>query len=430
MKQYLTIFTCAILLFSNVAQARDYVIALSPMQSREALHQQSAATLQFLLQQVKPGETALLVDGLHLRTIAQFAVKNNKVYDHPKAKLQLNKEAIAALRRFAEQPVDIAQHGIAGVMQVPQLLQFLGANYGAFTDTDIILLASPIYVDARDPNWGMINNQYPGDGHFNAAPQDSPFSLQGRGNLLTNTRIHWAYPDDSWISSEGYRINVTRTWAVLAEGYGAQFSTFTGDQSTLWRRAAEGAKAAPSGHQLQNTKKIETIQLVDKVQNAQHVSIYERELSNVPPSNQVLHQAQNVEIGISWNCERCDLDLHVRPHHGAEVLYFNHRETNEGYYHKDFRHSPKTDNGFETVTLTSAVDLRDVLIAINWFGGKSSEGVKGEIRLAISDQTYALPFTFPGKSGSGGFGKHKTIETNQPANDNWLIIKPQKIVGL
>lgn len=430
MKQKIFAFVCAMLLFGNIAHAKDYVIALSPMQSSETLQWQTTAVMQFLIENVKPGETALLVDGLHLKTIAQFSVKNNKVYDNPKAKIQLNRQAIAALRHFSTQPVALAEHGIAGVMQVPQLLEFLGRNYGAFENTDIILIASPIYVDARNPDWGMVNNQYPGDGHFNAAPQASPFSLRGREKLLNNTRIHWAYPDDSWISSDPYRINVTRVWSLLADGYGSQLSTFSGDLTTLWRRAAMGAIAAPHGYQRQDSDKVETIQLIDMSQNTLRTSIYERELSDTPPSKQMLRQAQNVEIGISWSCEECDLDLHVRPHHGAEVLFFGHRRTNEGHYHKDFTRSPKTDGGYETVTLTSAVDLRDMLIAINWYGGKSSNGVNGEIRLAIADQTYGLSFEFSGQAGNRGSGKDKTINSRHSANANWLVINPKDILGL
>lgn len=431
MKRKIMMLACVALLYSSAVNARNYVIALSPMQSREVLHQQSAAALKFLLHQVKPGESALVVDGLHLKTIAQFSVKNNKAYNHPKAKAQLNKNAIAAIRRFSEQPVQIAKHGVAAVMQVPQLLQFLGNNYGPFKETtDIIILASPIYVDPRNPDWGMINNQYPGDGHFSAAPQRSPFSLYGRQDLLKNTRIHWAYPDQSWISSEFYRISVTRVWHLLADGYGSELSTFTGDQSTLWRRAAKGAKAAPHGYKLEAVEKIETFQMVEEKQDAQRVSIYERELSDVPPSKHVQRQAQNVEIGISWDCERCDLDLYVRPHHGADVLYFKNRQTDLGYYHKDFRHAPKTDGGYETVTLTSTVDLRDVLIAINWFNGQSENGVTGEIRLAIGDQTYGLNFTFPGKAGNKGIGWDKTITSHRSANGNWLVIDPKDILGV
>ena len=380
---------------------------------------------------MKPGENALVVDGLNLQTIAYFRVKNNKAYDNPKAKLKLNQKAVANLRQFAENPVKIAEHGVAGVMQVPQLLQFLGNNYGPFrTPTDIILLASPLYVDVRDPNWGMTDNQYPGDGHFNAPPQTTPFSLYGRGELLKNTRIHWGYPDRRWISSEHYRISVTRVWHILAAGYGSKLATFTNDQSVVWNRALAGASPEPHEYKLDSVEKVETIQVVDDRQETPRQSIYERALTDTPPTQQEMRQAHNVEIGISWNCEACDLDLYVRPHHGAQVLFFDHRVTNEGYYHKDFRHSPKTQNGFETVTLTSAVDLRDLLIAVNWYGGRSSEGVTGEIRLAISDKTYGLPFAFTGRAGNGGMGRKDTLRTNKPANKNWLIINPKTIVGL
>ncbi len=430
-KYLIMLGVCLALLLSDAVYARHYVIALSPMQGREALQNQSAATLRFLMQRLQPGESALVVDGLHLKTVAHFTVKDKAVYNNPKAKMQLNKKAIAALRQFSERPVNMAEHGVAGMMQVPQLLQFLGNNYGPFRETtDIIILGSPLYVDIRNPDWGMTKNRYYADGHFNAPPQSSPFSLQGRDGLLNNTRIHWAYLDDSWISRNSYRERVTRMWTLLMEGYGSQLATFTGDFSTVWRRAATGAEAPPHGYKLNSTAKLETIQLFEQAEDTRRVSIYDRQLTDVPPTKQVLRQAQNVEIGISWNCEHCDLDLYVRPHRGAEVLYFGHRQTPLGYYHKDFTHSPQTDGGYETVTFTATVDLQDVLIAVNWYDGESSEGVQGEIRLAISDQTYGLPFVLTGTSGSGTKGKDKTLADGKPANANWLIINPKDIVGL
>lgn len=432
MKQkYLVILcACSALLTGSVAYAKDYIIALSPMQNAEALQQQTNAVIRFLVKNVEPGEQALIIDGLHLKVIATFRVQDKKIYNNPKAKIQLNRRAIAALKAFASRPVTIAEHQQAAVMQVPQLLKFLGRNYGKFTDTDIIIIGSPLYVDARDPGWSMTDNRYPGDGNFNAAAHASPFSLQGTGELLTNTRVHWAYPDNAWISSDEYRVMVTRVWHLLVEGYGSELSTFTGDLTTLWRRAAQGAKALPHGYKRQDTEKLENIRLIDRPKHEKQLSIYERELSHTPPAKQVIRQAQNVEIGISWNCEACDLDLYVRPHHGAEVLFYSHSQTKLGFYHKDFIRSPKTDGGFETVTLTSTVDLRNVLIAVNWFGGKSPKAVTGEIRLAIDNQTYGMPFSFSGGAGNGSRGKERTLETSKPANTNWLIISPYKIIGL
>jgi hypothetical protein len=217
----------------------------------------------------------------------------------------------------------------------------------------------------------------------------------------------------------------------MAEGYGSKLSTFTGDLTTLWRRAATGALPAPHGFQREYPEKIETIQLINLKQDSDRISIYERELTKTPPSKQALRQAQNVEIGISWSCEGCDIDLYVRPHHGADILSFSNRRTKEGHYHKDFTKSPKTEGGYETVTLTSTVDLHDTLIAINWYSGQSASGVKGEIRLAIGDKTYGLPFEFSGKAGNRGAGKEKTVETRRPVNANWLVIDPTKgILGV
>ncbi|MCK5518872.1 MAG: hypothetical protein KAI61_05605, partial [Alphaproteobacteria bacterium] len=99
-------------------------------------------------------------------------------------------------------------------------------------------------------------------------------------------------------------------------------------------------------------------------------------------------------------------------------------------YHKDYTQSPKTVNGYETVTFTSTVDLPDTLIAINWFGGNVPDGVHGEIRLAIGGKTYGLPFQINAHNGNSAVGRDATMESGKPANDNWLVIAPEQILGL
>ena len=115
----------------------------------------------------------------------------------------------------------------------------------------------------------------------------------------------------------------------------------------------------------------------------------------------------------------------------AEVRYFGQTLTDEGVFYKDFVNSPQTRGGFETVVFKAPVDLTQTLIAINWYGGKATaQTVKGEIRLAIGDKTYALPFKLNGQKGNAGTGRDMTLRTGSPANQNWLVIDPKKIMKL
>tara|TARA_B100001989_G_C24545947_1_gene470781 strand:+ start:1245 stop:2543 length:1299 start_codon:yes stop_codon:yes gene_type:complete len=414
--------------WSGHAQAKDYIIALSPMQPESALKQQSTHILDFLINKTQRGDKVLMLDALSFETIGVFRVKDSNFYDHPRTKVKTNQAFLLDFKAFYENPIPVKDGAVAGVIKTPQLLETIGRHYGAFEDTDIILIGSPIYADLRNDNWSMTDQKYADDGHFNAPPEVSPFSLQGRKALLKNTRIHWAMPDMKWAAIDQYRYHVTRQWTIYIEGHGSSLASFSNDFATVFDRAANGTKAVPHDYVRKDTDKVETVQIFDQPEDKK--SIYERELSTIPPARDILRQARNVEIGISWESEPIDLDLYIRPHHGAKVLYYSNRMEDFGYYHKDFTRSPKADGGFETVTLTSAVDLHDLFIGINHFNGASNTDIRGEIRLAIGDQTYGMPFHFKAGNGNTGMGRDKTLNDKAPANTKWIVIDPQKILGL
>lgn len=426
MKRYFFLMAlCMSLILTQAAYARDYIVVLSPVHFDYELKAQNKDVLRFLVSQVKPGEKATIIDGWHLKTIAEFAVKDDPKYNHPKIKIRSNPHVLRALNAFADSGLRNRLH--AGV-QIPQLYQYLGQNFAPFTDTTIIMLASPLYQDKHNPDWGIMNNMYPGDGHLNAPRNASQFSVDGLGNLLKGSVIHWGHPY-VWQSDDMYALKVTRFQHLLAEGHGSKIATFTGDMASLWRRVAENAAPVLHGFTRDTTEKLETIEIVDPPQSEERTSIYERELEAGKPSLAQLRQARDVQIGISWSAKDVDLDLHVQPHASAKTLYFGHRVSDEGFYHKDFTQSPETENGYETVTMNVPLDVEDVLIAINHYSGRA-ETVSGEIRLAIGDKTYGMPFQIRSTRGNKGLAQKQTIQSRKPANDNWLVIDPTKIMGL
>lgn len=413
---------------SGQAQAKNFYIGLSPVLSHEAAARQTKEVLQFLTRNVQAGEQAVLFDAWDVRTIGTFSVPESAAYSSEKAKLQFNRALVGRLMDMSRADSPMLSSAVTGAVKLPQFLEFLGQNYAPLEDADILVLGSPIYVDLQSPQMSMTGGKFAGDGHFSAPPADTPFSVVGKENLLKGARVHVYIPDQGWAVNDSYAYMVKRMWTLFIEGQGGVLSSFTDDPQTFWQRAGSSATALPHTFKREETSKLETLVIEQKESSIK--PIYERDLTTLPPSPETLRMAENVEIGISWTCQSCDIDLYVRPYNRAQVLYFGQTQSNEGLYHKDFIRSPVSQGGFETVSFTVPVDLRDTLVAINWFRGAAPEGVSGEVRLAIGDKTYGLPFQIKAADGNAALGRDETLQSGQPANDRWLVINPKTILGL
>lgn len=430
MKKLLTFGALSLLCLgaSPQAEAKNLIIGMSPVLSAEDGQRQMIQVLRYLSENLEVEEQANIFDAENRRFIGSFSKPANKNYASPKALLQYNRHVAANLKSMyrADHP-DLAS-GIKASVKIPQFLTFLAQNYAPLTDTDIVILGSPIYMDLQTPLWDMRGGKFAGDGHFSAQADKSVFSTVGKETFLQGARIHILYPNKDWEISDIYRHYITRMWTLYIEAQGGELSSFTDDVSTFWMRVRNSAGALPHTFKREYTDKLETFEMAPE--QRKRTSIHERELSTTPPSKSAMNIADEVEIGISWTCDVCDLDIYVRPNHVADVLYFGNTKTAEGLYHKDFVNSPQAVKGYETVTFKHAVDLRDTFIAINWYGGHSHSGVSGEIRLAIGDKTYGLPFHIKGENGNAASERDSVLNTGKAANDNWVVIQPKKILGL
>jgi hypothetical protein len=409
-------------------QAKEYVIVLSPIQSAEGLERDSKATLGFALSATKQGDHMLLLDGANVKIIGTFTVPDKPAYNNPKAKAQVNRAAIAALKQFSQHPTIVPEHAAPGAINLPHVLAFLGQNYGTFTDADIMLLADPRFADITHAEVSMKNKSWPNDGYLNAPASESIFSLQGRMDMLKGARIHWGYPDKSWIANGSYAYHVKRLWTLYAQGYGASLSTFTDDMPALWQRAASGATATAHDYKLEDTKTLAMIAIEEKPQVS--LPIYERKVEEKAPAQDAIRKARNVEIALRSDCATCQLDLYVKPNKNAGILYHGNRKTTEGTYSKVYTQSPTSSKGHDIITLTGVTDLRDTLIGVNWASGKHEGGATGEIRIAIDGVTYASPYSMP-KDNQGGHaeGFQKIMDGGEPCI-HWSVLKPAVLLGV
>jgi hypothetical protein len=424
-KKLPVLIAATMLLFSGAAQAKELVIGLSPLLEEKSAETQGKEILQFLTHSLEPGDKAMIFDAWNLQSLGTFAVPEGSAYRGEKARLNHNRALVAKLLQMGHEARPV---GISGGVKLPQFLQFLGQNYGPLENADIIILGSPLYIDPALPEQSMTGGKVPGDGYFSATPDKSPFSIKGKEKLLTGSRLHMGFSSRDLAPGSAHDYAVKRFWTLFIEGHGAVLSSFTGDKTTLWNRVKNQAGALPHDFVRQETDKLEM--MVIDLPKEGSFSIFERALSSARPDANLLSAAHDIEIGISWDCKSCDIDLHTRPAPHAKILNFMTTESPEGLYRKDFRQSPQTSGGFETISFKVPVDLNAMLIALNWYDGISDSGVRGEIRLSVNGETWARPFRFSSRRGNGGKDFQETVANEIPANDGWLVIEPRHILVL
>lgn len=296
-------------------------------------------------------------------------------------------------------------------------------------DADVILLGSPLYDDPKEKAFTMRLNHVPGDGHLTKPRGLTPYGIKGQDSILAKRRIHLGFADDTWKQDDHHSYYVHRFWTLFVEGQGGQLPSFTHDLPSLFLKIKSNAPSPKHDYKLEPTDKLEMI-LMRPPTVKQQTSIYERPISRTSVPASVLRQASHVEVGITWECGGCDLDLYGQREPGATAIWFLNTQSSEGQYFKDFTSSPRAANGYETLAYHVPVDLNHLLLAVNFYHGSAPGGVKGEVRIAFNGQTYAKAFHVPAQEGNGGLGRQETLITRRANNPHWLVIDPLEIIGV
>lgn len=433
MKKVTLVLSFLLVLFgiSGQASARDMAIGFSPYLDTSMAETQINSVLKFLAETLEPGDRCVLLDAYHVQTLGIFTVPDKAVYRQPKAKIQANRQVVGAMSQFAraaKKPHGENEPSVIGAIRIPQALRFIGQDYPAMQDSDVILLGSPIYDDPKEQAFTMRLNHVPGDGHLTKARSVTPFGIRGQDSLLAKRRVHIAFLDN-WKQDDRHAYQVERFWALFVEGQGGQLSSFTHDLPALFQRVKSNAPSPKHDYKVEITDKLEMI-LMRPPTVKQQTSIYERPISKTPIPAGVLRQATHVEVGITWECGGCDLDLYGQRQPGETAIWFLNTQTSDGQYFRDFRTSPHSANGYETLAYHVPVDLNHLLLAVNFYNGSSPGGVKGEVRISLNGQTYAMAFHVLAQEGNGGVGRQETLTARRANNTAWLVIDPLEVLGI
>lgn len=419
-------------LAGDPARAHELIVGLSPYQDAAKAEAQVKTVLDFLTVTLEPGESALVIDAFNIQSIGTYIVPPNPAYRHAKAKIMANRQAVSAMLAFARAaraPKGGAEPAVMGAIRLPQALSFIGQNYLYKEKAQVVLLGSPIYDDPAERAFSMNQGRIPGDGNFSHGRADTPYGLKGQTALLAQWPVHLAFADESWRRDDHHGYYVQRFWTLYIEGQGGKLASFTGDLPTLWQRVRAHTPPLAHNYTLERSDKLEMLILKPRDVKEKD-SIYERPVTKTPFPKERLNRASNIEIGVSWDCPTCDLDLYSQHDSKEAPLSYIHTETPSGLYFKDWRQSPRNVNGLETVAYRVPVDLNNLLIAVNFYGGSAASGVQGELRISLDGQTYAGAFYVPAQEGNHGYGREETLKSKQAANANWLVIDPLEVLGV
>jgi hypothetical protein len=429
MKTLSLFFLCCALLAPNISAAQPsppsarYVIGLSPFLDNSVKDNVYRRIVGFVLEDAPLDSSISLYDAYDIKTITQIDIPDVRAFKSAKTRANQFKDQIHKLKQFlaaTNEPPSTAALNLAQAVRFPQFMDFVGANLANTKHPPVvIILGSPLYLDAKEPAFSMVDGYFPSDGHLAASREKSIFGLKERNNTLNDVIVHFGYFGDPWVS-ELHQEKIARFWSLYLKGQGAQLATFCGDLPTIFNAAKGSANSTEARQRYEidpADTKIEMLRISRDVHIADWITRdVPANVSQKPPSITF----GPMKIGIRWQ-GNIDLDLYAAPKHQAEMLYFEHTRIPEGYYFKDHRSSP--DREYEFIEFESPVDVWQVEAKINFYEGRAAGGPSGEIRIEFDNKIFTGAFSLAASHGNKG-------REGSRQRDYWATINVPELIKL
>lgn len=406
------------------AAAHQYVIGISPFLDKNVKDDVFRSIVRLMVQDLPLDSTLAIYDAFELKSITRLSLPDVRAFNSPKTRANQFAGAIGDLKKFlAEEHSRPAKAKLKfdGALRLPQFWQFLAEQPGSVeAPTALMLLGSPLYEDAKEPAFSMVDGYFPSDGHLQASREQSIFGFTEEGDKSRPCLLHWVYFGDPWIN-DLHREKVTRFWTLYLDKRGAQLLTFSADLPSVvagFRAGSAGPQTAPRHWTVDaRDTKLEMLRVSRNVEVADWLT---RDTLPDPAPRPPSTMVGPLKIGIRWK-ENIDLDLYATPRRGAETLFFQHTRSPEGYYYKDHRSSPGRE--YEFIEFETSIDVRELEASVNFYEGSCPGGPGGEIRIEFEGRIYSGSFSI--QAGEGNLGR-----SGHSQRHFWTRIPVQEILRI
>jgi hypothetical protein len=403
---------------------QPFVIGLSPFLDKAVKDDVYRGIVRLLVEDLPLNSSLVVYDAFELKTITQIALPEARAFHSPKTRANQFAGAIRDLKQFLARENVAPTNGhlkFEEAIRLPQFLDFLAENlHTTNVQPAVLLIGSPVYEDAREPGFSMVDGYFPSDGHLLASREQSIFGLTANPANMPALGVSWLYFHDPWVS-DLHKEKVTRFWTLYLERRGARLAAFTSDLPVAlqsFQQNAAGTSGASKNWAVDTAQnKIEMLRVSRNVEIADWLNRGTlSETADSPPSTFV----GPMKIGIRWK-HNIDLDLYATPRQGAETLFFQHVRSPEGYYYKDHRSSPGRE--FEFIEFESPVDVREVEAFVNFYKGFCPGGPRGEVRIEFDGRIYGAAFSISSEEGNRG-------RSGEAQQEFWTRIPVQEILKI
>ncbi|MCJ8275005.1 MAG: hypothetical protein MJK04_37090 [Psychrosphaera sp.] len=414
MKLSCSIFTLC--LYTSQAFSQSYSFVVSPLQTQEETQNNMVSILEYAAQLPK-GDNVYILNGQSGQKLANFKSQGAKRHRAFKAK---NGEELAKLKSFAK-AAQLPAGRITGSLHIPRIINALAQRPNK-TGQHVIIQGSPLFDEPSEFAVSMAAGLVPSDGHLNVNRLQSPLGLKGQENWLKGMQIHWSFAPTTTFQNEAHTYAVHRFWTLYFEGMGAKLVTFGNDTSSILERVQRGAKAL--SHPFKRSPS--TKQTMMRLQAPEAPDVPQQP-NNIPATTNQSTSGINA-IGLRWQCE-CDVDLWVVTHKDAKPLYYGNNQSDIGQLIKDLRKAPEMSGGFETIQFKKSVNVAQLKIALNFYGGVAPVGgVQGEIRLTTQGRIITAPFHIKAQTGNKGKDVTRALRTGKITSPHTLLIDPAALI--
>ena len=341
------------------------------------------AITNFVIKNLNPNDNLYVFDAQKIKTIAEFKLGDKEEYKNPNVKRRKFAKTLLQLRQYIESLPEVPSSELThSLVNIPRFLEHLSTNKLDILKSDnkkvsILLIGNALFQDKKEVGFNMQEGWFPADGHIKTDLKGSLFGTKDRQTYLKGVSFNHLVTnkDDEW-QTDLYQQRIRRFWNLYIQAQGGKYTTFTADIDTAFERFAmpdlDPVESFEFDHTANKVEMLRANRVVVQGNGGSEADDFMNDnvtISTQPPSK----TKGIIKIGIRWYCQDCDIDLYAKTNPAPEFLFYSNNQTNEGRYIKDFTSSPETLNGLEQVEFTREVEVTDLNVLINFYGGRSDK---------------------------------------------------------